>query len=45
MHEDGFKGVGSFEDELYFGMSEMSLEFFTETRNIWDRDEDIFIDF
>ena len=45
LHGDGFKGVGSFEDDLNTGMSEKSSEFFIEARNIWDRDEEIFIDF
>ena len=45
VHEDRFKGVDSFEDDLYIGMSENSSEFFTEARNIRDRDKDIFIDF
>ena len=45
VHENGFKGLGSFEDDLYNGMSENSSEFFTEAGNIWGRDEDIFIDF
>ena len=44
MHEDGFKGVCSLEEDLYTGMAENSSEFFTEVRNIWHRDENIFID-
>ena len=42
VHNGGFKGVGSFENDLYSGMSENSSKFFTEDRDIWDRDEDIF---
>ena len=39
VHKDGFKGVGSFEDNLYTGMSEDSSEFLlTEARNTWNRD-------
>ena len=45
VHKDGLKGVGSFEDDLYTGLSKNSYEIFTEARNIWDGDEDIFIDF
>ena len=45
VHKDGIKGVGSCEDDLCTGMLENSSELFTEARNIWDRDEDIFIDF
>ena len=29
MHEDGFKGVGSFEDDLHTEMLENSFEFLT----------------
>ena len=42
MHKEGFKGFGSFENDLYTGRSENSSEFFTEARDIWDRDENIF---
>ena len=45
MDKDGFKGVGSFANDLYTGMSENSSQFLTENRDIRDRDEDIFIDF
>ena len=41
---DRFKGVGSFKDDLYTGMSKDSSKFFTEARNIGNRDEDIFLD-
>ena len=34
-----------FEDDLYTGMSKDSPKFLTEARNIWNRDEDIFLDF
>ena len=43
MHKDGFKGVGSFEDDLYHGMLKDSSEFLTEARNIKNRDEDILL--
>ena len=42
---DTFKGAGSFEDELYTGISKDSSEFLTEARNIGNRDESIFLDF
>ena len=42
MHKDRFKGVGSFEDDLYTGMSKGSSKFLTEARNIGNRDEEIF---
>ena len=38
-------GVGSFENDLHTSMLDNSSEFFTEAREIWDRDEDIFTDF
>ena len=34
VHKNGFKGVGSFEDGLYTGMSDNSSIFFFEARNI-----------
>ena len=37
--------VGSFENDLYTGMLENPSEIFMEARYIWDRDEDISIDF
>ena len=43
VHKDGFKGVGSFEDDLYAGMLKNSSEFFTEAKNTWDTDEDILL--
>ena len=42
MHKDGYNSVGSFEDDSYTGMSKDSSKFFTEVRNIGNRDEDIF---
>ena len=45
VHEDGFTGVCFFEVDLYTGILKDSSDFFTEARNIWNRDEDIFIDF
>ena len=45
VHNNGFKGFGSFEDDLYTGMLKDSYEFLTEARDIWNRDEHIFIDF
>ena len=45
VHNDGFKVVVSFENDQHNGVSESSSELFTEARDIWDRDEDIFIDF
>ena len=42
MHKDRFKDVGSFEGDLYTGMSKESLKSITETRNTGNRDEDIF---
>ena len=44
VHKGGFKGVVSFEDDLYTTVSEDSSKFFTEARNIRDRDKDIFLD-
>ena len=44
VHKDKFKGVHSFEDNLYTGISKYSPKLFTETRNIGNRDEDIFLD-
>ena len=41
MHKDGFKGVGSLEDDLYTGMSEDSSVFLNEARNMWNTDEDM----
>ena len=35
VYKDGFKGVGSFENDLYTGISENSSEFFTEARDKW----------
>ena len=43
MHKDGFKGVVSFENDLYTCMLENFPEFFTEARYIWDRDEIILL--
>ena len=34
MYKDRFKGVGSFEDDLYTGMPKDSSKFLTEARNI-----------
>ena len=45
MHKDRFKGVSSFEDELYTSMSQDSSKFLVEGTNIGNRDEDIFLDF
>ena len=45
MHKDGFKGIASFENDLYTCVLENSSEFFTEARDIWDKDVDVFIDF
>ena len=45
VHKDGFKGIGSFKNDLYTGMLANSFEFFTDVRDIWDRDEDIFTNF
>ena len=45
MHEEKFKGVGSFEDDLYAGMLKDSSKFLTEDKNTENRDEDIFLDF
>ena len=45
MHKDRFQGVGSFEDDLNASMSKDSSKFFTEDRNIGNRDENIFLDF
>ena len=43
MHKNGFKVVGFSENDLYTGMLENSSEFFTETMDIWDRDENILL--
>ena len=45
MHKNRFKGIGSVEDDLYTGMLKDSSKFFTEARNIRNRDVDIFLDF
>ena len=45
MHKDRFKYVGSFEDDVYTGMSKDSSKFLTDTRNIENRDENTFHDF
>ena len=42
MHKDRFKGVGSFGDDVYGGMSKDSSKFLIEARNIESRDENIF---
>ena len=34
MHNVRFKGIGSFENDLYAGMSKDSSKFLTEARNI-----------
>ena len=45
MHKNGFRGVGSFEGDLYTAMSKDSSKFLTNARNIRNKDEDIFNDF
>ena len=45
MHTDRFKGVGSFEDDLYTGMSKDSPKLLTKARNIEKRDKDIYLEF
>ena len=45
MHKDRSKGVGSFEGDLYTGMSKDSSKFLIEAKNIWNRTVDIFLDF
>ena len=45
MHEDRFKGVGSFEDDLYAGVSKDTFKFLAEARTIRRRDESIFLNF
>ena len=44
VHKEGFKGVGSFEDDLYTDMSK-DFKFLTEARSIENRDENIFLNF
>ena len=43
--EDKFRTVGSFEDDLYTGMSKDSSKFPTKVTNIGNRDDNIFHDF
>ena len=43
MHKDRCKDVGSFEDDMYTVMLEDSSKFFTEAKDIGNRDEDIFL--
>ena len=45
MHNDRFKGVSFFEDDLFTTMSEPSSKFLPDARNIGNSDEDIFVDF
>ena len=45
LHKDRFKVAGSFEDDLYTGMSKDFSKFFTKARNIGNSDEDIFLTF
>ena len=44
-HKDRFEEVGSFEDDLYTGMSKDFSKFLTETRDIGKRDKNIFLFF
>ena len=43
MHKEKFKSVGSCKDKLPAGMSKDSSELHTEARNIFNRDENIFL--
>ena len=43
VHKDGFKGVGTFENDLYTGRLENSSEIFTQARDIWDRDDNFLL--
>ena len=45
MHKDKFKGVGSFEDDLYIGILKDCSKSLAVARNIGKRDEEILPDF